>query len=264
MLFMNLSSFILMRPYLLFSIFIASAIFCSDSACQSITPKRNISTRIINGSPVSRSSIPVVEINIRDVDGSFLCSGTMIAQDVVLTARHCVVSRASSHTVILRGRSYPVSKVRIHPLSRNTSSGPVYDAALLFLRRNPKSSFFPLITKRTVRAGDTIYIYGYGIDNYGSTGRLYSGSMTVASTNSRWIISNFDGQGSNTCQGDSGGPAFGLYTNASGQQALGLVGVTSGGERQDCQAGDVSYFTNLQSTSTRNFLRGAIRGLVTR
>jgi V8-like Glu-specific endopeptidase len=236
----------------------------SNCFSESANNSRKISTRIINGTPVSRNSIPVVEINVRDDDGNFLCSGTMIAPNVVLTARHCVVSRASSHTVILKGRSYAVSKVRIHPLSRNTSSGPVYDAALLFLRRNPNSSYFPLLTSRTMRSGDTIYIYGYGIDDNGSTGRLYSGSMVVARTNSRWIISNFDGEGSNTCQGDSGGPAFALYTNSSGRQALGIVGVTSGGEREDCQAGDVSYFTNLQSSSTRSFLRGAIRGLVTR
>jgi V8-like Glu-specific endopeptidase len=217
--------------------------------------------RIINGTPTSPNSISVVRISVTEDGESFLCTGTMIAPDVVLTARHCVTSTPSNHIVTLRGRRYGVSRVRIHPLARETQSGLIYDVALLYLRRNPNASYFPIITKRSARSGDTIYIYGYGLDDNGNTGRLLTGSMTIESTNTRWIISEFNGNGSNTCSGDSGGPAFSIFTDSNGNSGLGLVGVTSGGIREDCQAGDVSYFTNLQSSVTRRFLTSSVTKL---
>ncbi len=228
-------------------------------------PKKFI-TRIIDGTAVARTSIPVVQININTSQGQFLCSGTMVAQDVVLTARHCVTNRASDHVVNLKGRRYGVSRVRIHPSAREVSNGSIiYDIALLYLRRNPKSNYFPIITSRSAQPGDSIYIYGYGLDENGDTQRLKAGRMTVARTSSRWVFANFTGDGdSNTCEGDSGGPAFGSYQDSNGIEYLGLVGATAGGYREDCGVGDESYFTNLQSSTALNFLRRNIRSLARR
>ena len=222
--------------------------------------------RIINGTVVSRQSIPVVEISIHASDGNYLCSGTMIAPDVVLTASHCVTKTASNHIVNLKGHRYGVSKVRVHPLAQTLSNGDIiYDLALLYLRRNPKSNYFPIITSRKAQAGDSIYIYGYGLDENQNTGQLKTGQMTVENVSSRWVFANYTGNGdSNTCEGDSGGPAFGVYLDKNNQQYLGLIAVTAGGTLYDCSVGDQSYFTNVQSSAAVSFMKKNVRSFARR
>jgi V8-like Glu-specific endopeptidase len=223
-------------------------------------------TRIIDGTPVARTSIPVVQISIASPDGTYLCSGTMVASDVVLTASHCVTKRPSEHIVNLKGRRYSVARVRVHPYAREAADGSIInDVALLYLRRNPRSDYFPIITSRKAQPGDSMFIYGYGLDENQRAGNLRTGTMKIASTNARWVYANFTGQGdSNTCDGDSGGPAFGVYTDRQGMQYLGLIAATAGGYRADCAVGDESYFTNLQATSMVKFLRSNIRSLARR
>ena len=223
----------------------------------------NIHPRIINGTTVSRRSIPVPEIIIQQSNGEFLCSGTMIAPNIVLTASHCVTARASDHTVVLYGKNYAVSKV-INTVARTQPNGDIlYDIALLVLKTNPRSKYFPIITSRKTVAGDSLYIYGYGVNDTGNTDVLEMGSMVVSSTSSQWVNADYIGNGdSNTCEGDSGGPAFGKYTTKSGQIAYGLVATTAGGELANCGVGDHSYFINLQSSVVLSFLKRNVPGLV--
>ena len=242
------TNFILCQKVLLFVLFTATA---------GPTYALDLHPRIIEGQPVDKRSISIAEIDIREGGDDFLCSGTMIAPDVVLTASHCVTKRASDHTVILKGRSYGVSKVVVHPLAQETKSGDlIYDIALLFLRRDPKSSYFPILTSRNARAGDSIYIYGYGLDENKDSGVLKTGTMTVTATSRRWVNATYTGNAdNNTCEGDSGGPAFETFRASNGTMSLGLVAVTAGGVKEDCSVGDNSFFTNLQSKETVDFLR---------
>lgn len=237
-------------------------IFYSDSVI--CAPNSKSKFRIINGISINSASVPIVELIVTTADGVFLCSGTMIAPNVVLTASHCVTNKPSQHLVYLEGKRYSVSKVKINPNAKLTAYGLVYDIALLYLKRNPKSTYFPIITSRSIKPGDPLSIFGYGLDNHGYSGRLLGGSMSVNGTDQRWIYASFDGVSSlsNTCSGDSGGPAFGNYINSDGQTRLGLVGVTSGGFNQDCSIGDESYFTNLQGAPTIKFLRKSVPGLI--
>lgn len=215
------------------------------------------SLRIINGLPMSVKGTSVVKILLHDGSGEFLCTGTLIAPDAVLTASHCVTRVPSQHTVYVSGRAKKVSKVRIHPNARSdsTNGAIIADVAVLILQTKVSTPYLPLLVSREMRSGDQIAIMGFGLDELNRMGRLRQGAMNISSTDSQFIYATYNGQLSNTCEGDSGGPAIYTYYDSQGQLVSGIVGVTSGGEKEDCSAGDLSFFTNMQTSSMANWVK---------
>lgn len=156
---------------------------------------------IIGGGTVS--SAPWAAAVFRN--GSFTCSGTIIAAQWVLTARHCTGSSMSV-------RVGSVNRTSGGVVARVTGYSSRYDLALLRLDRSISTSYMRLASSNPP-INSTNNIYGWGMTCYSgcsastvlktatvrvtsTTARDYYGGPAIAST-------RING---NAWRGDSGGP----------------------------------------------------------
>jgi secreted trypsin-like serine protease len=150
-------------------------------------------------------------------NGSFTCSGTIIAPQWVLTARHCVSGSMSVRVGSVYRSSGGVTRTVSASYAR-------YDLALMRLSSSVSTSYVTLASSNPP-VGSTNSIYGWGMTCYsgcGASTQLKTANVQVTSTNA---TDAYGGQAirstrinGNAWRGDSGGPEF-----YNGQQ----VGVAS-------------------------------------
>jgi secreted trypsin-like serine protease len=211
------------------------------------------SSAVVGGNDASPGEYPAVaEITF----GPFLCTGTLLAPDWVLSAGHCgsvtgaaVATPASWPPQLINvrvggvsqtdGEQRSVSRVVMHPNYLLTSG---YDISLLQLSQS--STMAPTKVagagERSIwTAGTLETIVGWGATEEGGEVPDNLQEAQVPITTDAYCAgaySDFDPQtmvcagfpqgGVDTCQGDSGGPMFGRTSTG----ALRVVGATSFGE----------------------------------
>ncbi len=211
------------------------------------------SSAVVGGNDASPGEYPsVAEITF----GPFLCTGTLITANWVLTAGHCsnitagtVASPASWPPQLINvrvggvttsdGERRGVSRVVMHPDYLLTSG---YDISLLQL--SSSSTMAPTQVagagERSIWTADTLEtIVGWGVTSEGGEqpDRLQEAQVPITTDAycagaysdfdpATMVCAGFPQGGVDTCQGDSGGPMFGR--SAGG--ALRVVGTTSFGE----------------------------------
>ena len=214
----------------------------SPEACQAF--------KIFNGEQCVSDSLPVVQLI---TDGSTGCTGTIVANDYVLTAAHCIVGGSFWEAVHDRGSQRGFSAVYNAGFLR---LGGAFDIGII--RFDGIASNFGVTPAkfglgRATQVGDRLKVIGYGQDG---TDALVDGDPRAVSLIVQGFIDNmiatlFDAEERGTCRGDSGGAA--TYD--------GRIVATVQGGGNDCSSGNINFFVDLRLHGNYAFLQNFLPGV---
>lgn len=238
------------------------------------TPQRSVASepRVINGKKIGEKDFAaVVEITRHTKIGddeavAQVCTGTFIAERIVITAAHCITDRVSADGFVNKpgaeriGGKIP-SRIFVHP-EYQWSSGfdPLHDVALMEFASDlaPAVAHF---SPQPAKAGDAVEIVGFGRldpNDNDSAGVKRWGANTLETAGETLTFKglaesrDLDGKDTASARGDSGGPMF---------LAGALIGTTVGGAVDEGRK--ISQYTHLHAAGIKRFLAQArARGFV--
>lgn len=258
----------------------------STSEQVSVDVESSSHTDIVGGAPDFERASGVVALRVGTSAPYEICSGALVAPNVVLTARHCVSKMVATSVICTdRGQSANGPHVggdhRVEELAVFASETPDFDGApdahatavihadgtslcnsdiaLLVIDRTPAgTSPLPVRLGRSVSPRESIRAVGYG-KSESSTGpgmRMRKDGIGILEVGAKLTASDtalgdkeFE-VGRSICQGDSGGPSISESTGA-------VVGVVSRGA--DCRQ-DFGHVYTQTSGFESLFAAALIRG----
>jgi secreted trypsin-like serine protease len=208
-------------------------IFFYSATARGEAPRPPVRTQVIGGSPVGTGDFAATGALVRFRGGArqFVCTGTLIAPYVALTAAHCVAGVSGeglgfslNEDPATGEREVAVSWTRVHPefsVSVNPES-ILHDIALVGL-----ADYFPGVVPESLpreppMAGASVDLVGYGsMELPASPTRAKNAgrSRIVSVSDSEMQVGARDEP--QNCVGDSGGPALGAASE--GRVLLGIA-----------------------------------------
>ena len=231
---------------------------------------------VLDNDASQNASVVAIEVGAQGDESFYLCSGTLIAPNVVLTARHCISTQLTTSPICDQngnttngptfGGDIPIDQINVfatpaiyqgetpsavakqvfHPSGLIECNA---DVALIVLATNITTAA-PSRVRITspVSVGESTRAVGFGANNesttlYGTRYRkddlpvLAVGSI-ISASQTPLGNNEFELGGESTCSGDSGGPALDETTNA-------VVGVLSRGPA-DCTVTDGHIYSSLE------------------
>lgn len=257
-----------------------------SSTSDSASTDSEFAQGIIDGDTVSTDDLIAQSVvMVYDKTHHGLCSGTLIMQNLVVTAGHCTSANPADLIVIfgldLNDKKAPVRRVLGGLLTDTfthldfTKNDGVPEknwgdiAVLKFEGHELPAGYKPasvLFNKDVLQTGMTVTLAGYGLDKFEKkglssvgvgSGILRKADVTLADSQfseTEILFSTTDGKGA--CHGDSGGPAYLVLKNK-----VVLVGVTS---RADSNEGALNCNQGTIYTSVpaqQEFLKSATKFL---
>ncbi len=213
--------------------------------------------KIIGGSPVAAAD-PIANTTVALLNGGALCTASILATDLVLTAAHCVEGGRVSEMRIVFNRSAGAQVtariLRAAVPSRwrtvREDEPDQGDIALVRFEGGLPPGYRAanvLADTASLRAGQAVTLAGYGITRTNpqtGSGRLRKVQVSIATPNFGRTEILFDQRtGRGACHGDSGGPAF---VERDGQ--LWLLGLTNRGYRDPADScGQFAVYTKVSA-----------------
>ncbi|MFQ5486100.1 MAG: trypsin-like serine protease [Desulfobacterales bacterium] len=216
-----------------------------------LNPPQN-EARVINGTPGEHSMFPSI-VALLDYAGGEMCTGTLIKEDLVITAAHCIP--------YIESAAYGVSDINTLSNGTGQDESPVYKIAVAvdhpdyypFETYAPNDIGWALLEKpvrnavlgdvlpedlfdEALQVGNLVTIAGYGQNGETESGILYYGDVPITNLFTKkgpaedypdlpikeMVVGKENIYEPNLCYGDSGGPTY-LEHNGS----VFVTGVTS-------------------------------------
>jgi hypothetical protein len=221
------------------------------------------SSGIVNGALVTKAD-PLAKHLVMLTNGyRIVCTGTLIAKDIVLTAAHCYEDGKLYVAFSVDGTSENIAKLRPHLVTAHKipegyvppvddafeSDSDVLDIMVIKFNNGTPDGFVPAellesesIYPPEIAADKVITAFGYGVtDGIKQTGvgPLRKVRLTIEEPFFGRTEFSASIEGSATCQGDSGGPVF---IRVGDKQVV--AGVTS---RGDVGCTGTGYYTKVNA-----------------
>ncbi len=244
--------------------------------------------KVFNGEEVESARLHDVVRIVSNFNEFISCTGTLIAPDRVLTARHCAQGGAADRVLV--GTAAPwISEHRVDgaAITVGAYSDPIPwpgnpDIAVLRLE-TPVDGVKPRAIASQAEIDDAKFfkVVGFGSTDTNVFGIKHEASVPSATNDCQQAIADWNtteaayfgcqpgeeivagavGLGTDTCNGDSGGALFVLPEGASGDAELKLAGVTSRAVRNGSfqgffQCGDGGVYVRMTEQNTQFALGG--------
>jgi secreted trypsin-like serine protease len=198
---------------------------------------------LIIGGTVVDANDPVASTTVLVTDGNFICTGSIIDQDLVVTAAHCVAAPAENLRIVFardingtidKSMVLPITGYIANPGWQGDASQGVdqHDIAVIRLDGALPAGYHPATllsadASAGLKKGEVTELAGYGITNaktQDGAGTLREVDVKILQQLGQTEVVLDQRTGKGACHGDSGGPAF---VNVGGE--LQLWGVTNRG-----------------------------------
>lgn len=219
--------------------------------------------RIVNGSPALANQFPhQALVFILTGQGSFQCGGSLISQDWVLSAAHCIIGAVQVQVLLgstnrnaMPVKRYGAQIVRLgsyNPSTLRDDISLIKFSQPVSFTANVKAIQLPALSQASATLQNEILtVSGFGLttSNQVATNLQYTRVIGISNTECRsiygsMIISSilctrgYPNTNAGSCSGDSGGP---LIKDSA------VYGIVSFGAAQSCTAGLPQGFTRVGS-----------------
>ncbi len=226
-------------------------------AANTASTKRNPNSAIVNGRAVLKSDVAgqsVAALIAQTESGQALCTGSIVSEDTILTAAHCVDHDPQQLTVVFGLNLYPdtasetrdVTGFTQNPRWLKSTARGRGDLALVHFKGGLPEGYQPveLAGKNLeLSPGTEVTMLGYGVTE--GTAHLGSGVLRMTTTTVLEQVSPTelltDGRESSVCFGDSGGPAFSLIDDHWVQWGVASSVLNKSCDRASVHTSVVSY-----------------------